>query len=68
MRGVSVRHATANYFCFVESAAAQRLMHPKMSKNNNTARQMGHIYLIPSITQLVKGKKERILLFINDLK
>jgi len=68
MRGVSVRHETANYFCLVESVAAQRLMRPKMSKNNNTARQMDQIYLIPSITQLVKGKKEKILLFINDLK
>jgi len=68
VRGVSVRHATANFFCYVESAAAQRLMRPKMLKTNNTARQMGQIYLIPSMIELVKRKKEKIMLFINGLK
>jgi hypothetical protein len=68
VRGVRVRHATANFFCYVGSAVAQRLMRPKMSKTNNTVRQMGQIYLIPSMIELVKIKKEKILLFINDLK
>ena len=68
MRGVSVRHATANFFSYVEASATQRLLRPKMSKTNNTARQMGQIYLIPSMIELVKIKKEKILLFINDLK
>jgi hypothetical protein len=39
-----------------------------MSKTNNTARQMGQIYLLPFMIELVKRKKEKILLLINDLK